>query len=85
MKLYKTNNWSTTRPIDEIELEVEKETDSTMWVNGKRMVKKTEMNCYFKTYNEAKNYLILMKKDKITKIETSLKFAQNQLQKLQEL
>jgi hypothetical protein len=85
MKLYKTNNFYTLRPIDEIELEVEKETDSTMWVNGKRMVKKTEMNCYFKTYNEAKTYLILKQKDKITKIETSLKFAQNQLQKLQEL
>jgi hypothetical protein len=85
MKLYRTNNWTTMRPIEEIELKIEKETDSTMWVNGKRMAKYTELYCYFKTYDEAKNYLILMQNQKIRTIELSLKIAQNQLQRLNEL
>jgi hypothetical protein len=85
MKIYKTNNFYSLRPIDEVELEIEKETDSTMWVEGKRMAKYTEMNCFFKTYNEAKNYLILMQNKKIANIEASLKTAQKELKRLQEL
>jgi hypothetical protein len=84
MKLYAARTYFRF-PIYEIEIEVLKETPHYFVTHSKKIKKISEFVSYFKSYDEAKNYLILMQNQKIKQIEASLKIAQNQLQRLNEL
>ena len=54
MKKYRT---STLGKLIEA-VEVERETEASVWVNGQRNGKRTEYHSYFNTFKEAKQYLL---------------------------
>jgi hypothetical protein len=54
MVKFKTKNlWNTIQKV-----EIERETDSYVWINGYRSRKKSEYECFFDTFIEAKEFLI---------------------------
>ena len=67
-KKYKTR-WSSI-----YEVEIERETESSVWINGSRSAKVTSWERYFDSFAEAKAYLT---EDKQRKIETELIHVKN--------
>ena len=55
MTKYKAYYYS--RPEVE-KVEVEKETESSVWIQGRREVKETQYSAFFDTFQEAKDFLI---------------------------
>ena len=53
MKLYMTNYSGQIK-----EVESEKQTDKSVFINGVRSAWRSTYSCFFKTFDEAKNYVI---------------------------
>jgi len=51
---YKTDGWNSL--IERIE--VERETDSSVWIKGRRCAKASSYNNYFDKWDQAKDYLL---------------------------
>lgn len=51
---YRTDGW---RKLIDI-VEVERETGSSVWINGRRNAKTTDYHCYFDSFEDAKSYLL---------------------------
>jgi len=74
MKKYKVNFHGDFHVNPKIEVvEVERETDSSIWVNGNRFSKRGAWKSYFNTFEEAKAALIEKQKEKNKRLERSLK------------
>jgi len=84
MKLYAARNYFRFS-IDEIEIEVLKETKHYFVTKSGKIKKITEIVSYFKSYDEAKQHLLTVQNAKISLIQTQLKIAQNQLKRLEKL
>lgn len=54
MKKYRTATWG--KLIEAVD--VDRETEASVWVNGRRNGKRTEYHSYFDTFAEAKQYLL---------------------------
>ena len=65
MKKYMTGNttWRVEAKIEEVE--VLRETESSVWVKGRRLQKVTEWNVYHDTWDEAHSYLLEKAKGKV--------------------
>ena len=65
MKKYKTGstNWGVEAKIEEVE--VDRETESSVWVNGNRLQKSTEYHTYHDTWDAAHSYLLERAKNKV--------------------
>ena len=63
--------------IDEIE--IERETDTSVWVNGRRHLKTSDMFQYWDTWDEAFEYLRDKAHQKISGIRNELTRAQDEL------
>lgn len=63
------------------EIEVDRESDSSIWINSRRVAKKSNYDCYFLTIKEAKQYLMDKYQLKISHLERDLKYYQNKLEK----
>jgi hypothetical protein len=57
---YKTSYYDEIKPV-----EVEKHTDSSVWVKGKRLSRTTEWSCYFDNFQDAKDHLVRKCRSKI--------------------
>ena len=53
-------------------VDIERETEHSVWIKGSRSAKKTEWNSYFDSYNEAYDELELRLNRKIESAESSL-------------
>lgn len=61
MKYYKTDNLSRYAYLDKVkisEIEVDRDSESSIWIDGKRHSKNTEYYMYHPTYSSAKHYII---------------------------
>jgi len=55
MKKYRTERWRE----GEIEaVECDRETDKSVWINGRKRAKRSGHGCYFDTFDEAKTCLV---------------------------
>jgi hypothetical protein len=67
-----------------VEVEVEKVTDKSVWIDGRRRSRETDWECYFETYQEAKQALIENKMAKVLAAEKELAHLRAELVKLLE-
>ena len=75
MKLkYQTNGFW---PIKTVE--VEKETENSVWINGRQNRKLTEYHCYFDTFEDAKNHVIGEAQAGIEKVKRQMEYAENNM------
>lgn len=68
---YKTLSFETR--IDKVE--VEKETDKSVWVDGRSFRKLSGYECYFDTFEEAKSYYLERAGSKVISAKKQLEFA----------
>jgi hypothetical protein len=57
------------------EVEVERETESSVWINGSKSLKRSSYESYFDTYEDAFNHIAVILKAGIEKAESRLKYA----------
>jgi hypothetical protein len=75
MKLkYQTNGFW---PIETVE--VEKETENSVWINGQQNRKLTEYHCYFDNFEDAKNHVIGEAQAGIEKAKRQMEYAEKNM------
>jgi hypothetical protein len=78
---YRTSKYS----VEIKEVEVERETDHSVWVKGNRSAKHSDWHQYHETYNEAFNFLDCRYTQKLSAAESRLDTAKNEYSAVQEL
>ena len=73
---YRTGGWSR-RPI--VPIEVERETASSVWINGNRHGKMTDYHQYWDTFYDAHAYLIANAERAVDSCRLSLERAKGEL------
>lgn len=56
MKYYKIHSWQ--RPTQYEEVEIERETEDSVWINGYRHAKIKQTEYYFRTLSELRGFMI---------------------------
>ena len=79
MKYYKAKLSTWCPEITEVE--VERETEQSVFINGRREAKESHYTAYFKTYNEAFDKFIQILTQSIARKQYSLKSAEEDLVK----
>jgi hypothetical protein len=82
MKKYRTGGWGKNL-IEEIE--VEKETEYSVWIKGRRAAKKTDYHNYFDTWEDAKLHLLAIEEKYVASMQLNLERALGKLRNLKEL
>ena len=72
MKKYKTSG--TWRARIEV-VKIERETEQSVWIKGRRNAKRTEYDCYFDTWDEAKAYLLKQAEAQLASARSRLEHA----------
>ena len=75
MKKYLTGSWK--QLIKEVD--VEKETASSVWINGQRFSKETKYQIYHDSFDDAKNYLLNQSNKDIATKKHQLAMAEKKL------
>ena len=66
----------------EIELvEVERETESCVWINGRKNSKATSYECYHDTAEQAKQHIIAEAQKEVDAAKNALKYKEDKLEK----
>jgi hypothetical protein len=79
MKMWKVYIGWTRAPV---EVEVEKVTDKSVWIDGRRKLRETQWECYFETYQEARQALMNNRMAQIRMAEGELAHHKEELTKL---
>ena len=66
-------------------VEVERETKSSIWINGRRLAKRTKFENYFDTFDAAKNYLVNVASKKLMGARAGLEYAQGFMRDIKSL
>lgn len=66
-------------------VDVERETDQSVWVNGRRSAKETRYECYFDTWEAAHNHLVVNAISSMESAERRLDSAKDHLAEIQAL
>lgn len=74
MKFYKATKSSVTPSI--VEIEVERETDKCVWINGRKCNKSSDYECYEKTWEDARATLVVYFNDKLQAAKRSVEYAE---------
>ncbi len=77
MKMYETNSMTFGDKIKIVE--VERITDASVWIDGRRSARFSEWHSYFKTFSEAKQYLVGVAGSKLDNARRNLESAQGYL------
>lgn len=81
---YRTGRFgSRNKPIEEIQ--VERETEHSVWINGSRNKKNTDSCRYWDTYDEAKDYLVKKQELDIQRAENNLERKRKEYDRLKGL
>ena len=59
--------------------EVERETESSVWIGGRRSAKISSYECYFDTFGEAKSYLLDMARKHLERANGRVSYAEKEL------
>ena len=77
--------WRWDAAAEIIEVEVEKETDKSVWINGSRNAKVSEDANYYDTWEEAKDALVVCQKSRVNRLRSQLVKANSILGSIVEL
>lgn len=66
-------------------VEVERETEHNVWVNGRQFVKRTGWDNYFDSFAEAKQYLVAQAEKEVSRLKEQLHKARTALGNAQSL
>ena len=66
-------------------VEIERETDASVWINGRRSAKDCEWHKYHDTWSEAKDFLVRRAGDKVSGLINRLDSARDELNKAKNL
>jgi hypothetical protein len=80
MKYYRANSWG----FDIEEVEAERVTENSIWINGRRNALRGSYN-YYSSWGEAKAYYIQREEDKIANLEQQMERAKEGLKKAQNI
>ena len=80
---YRTSKFYSGKLISEVE--VERETESSVWINGRRSAKKSDWHSYFDDYFEAKGFLVEMATIKLGYARDNLDKAERDLARIESL
>ena len=64
-------------------VEVERETDSSIWINGRRNAKASSLEIYHDSWSAAKTYLLNSAKRKVASAESRLKACEEDLKRVE--
>jgi hypothetical protein len=64
-------------PIKKVE--IQKETEKSVWINGKRISKRTKWLKYWSSFDEAKEHLIAVEQIAIKRLKSQLNQRENNL------
>lgn len=81
MKKFRTATWG--EYIKEVE--IERENDNWVWINGKRFAKRSTYESYHDTYEQARGYLVAKQQEEVEHRQRALDYAVKELKKRQEL
>ena len=82
MERYIAHYWG----IKKIErIQIEKETDKSYWIKGRKRKKYTNSEKIFVTYAEAKDFIINEQLKKIESAKSQLSYLENELEKIKQL
>jgi len=76
MKKYKVRinkQWSCEAEIEEVE--VERETDKSVWIDGRRNMKESDWANYYDTWEEAHSNLLNQQRSHVASVEGRFKYA----------
>ena len=82
MERYIAHYWGT-KSIEKVE--IEKETEKSYWIDGRRMAKHTRYEKLFETYAEAKDFILNEQLLKIESVKSRLAYLENDLAKIKKL
>ena len=68
-----------------VKVEVERETNASVWINGKRDDKKNRIISYFDTFDEAKEWMIHSKKEYIKQVEKTLEGIKETIKEIEKI
>lgn len=71
---FKTTKWSHKNPIEAVE--VERFTDSSVWIKGNRQARSAEWDQFWPTWGEAHAFLLRRAEQKLASARTALTMAQ---------
>lgn len=80
MKLYKVEGKEKIK-----EVESERQSDKSLWINGNRHNWISDWNAFFLTYSDAKNYLIKHWESEVNSAQRNLNNKNEKLSKVREL
>ncbi len=81
MKKFKAPSYSHSIKV----VEVERETETSVWINGRRNSKRTQYDNFFDTWGEAFHYLLERAETKLCVAQGRLNWAQDDLRKVKRL
>ena len=73
---YKTSGISFGKLIEEVD--IEKETDKSVWINGRRLSRRSSWDSYHDTWDDAKKFLLDIAEQKLTLARHVLNKAQSE-------
>ena len=82
MTKYIAHSWGS-KSIEKVE--IEKETNKSYWMKGRRYQKHTNYEKIFETYAEAKGFLIEKQREKIDAKKSQLEYLENELETIKNL
>ena len=78
---YRTGKWRTY--IEKIE--IERETDASVWVDGRRFGKKTSYDSFFDTWKDAHEFLLRNAERTVVSLERRLEYANERISEIKAL
>ena len=66
-------------------VEVERETNASVWINGSREDKKNRLVSYFDTFDEAKDWMIHSKKAYMKQVENTLEGIKETIKEIENI
>ena len=82
MERYIAHYWGT-KSIEK--KQIEKETEKSYWVKGRKRAKHTNSEKMFETYAEAKDFIINQQLKRIEAVKSQLTYLENELEKIKTL
>lgn len=82
IKMYKVTNYYFTKP-EIYEVEVDRTTESSVWIDGNRRNRYSNHDNYYETFKEAKKALLARYKRRINKLLRDFEYNKDKLEQVQ--
>lgn len=80
---YRTDSGYGMKPI--MAVEIERESEASVWIGGRRQSKISDYYRYHDTWAQAKDFLVARAERKLSSAKSSMQYAENELAKIQSI